>query len=210
MTAHAEGVSSSYKLLFMDMHTQQLRRQINAQRRSQPIDVATESASKICNSLCKLRAIHRAKSIGIYLAAFGEVNCDGFMERMLSREKSLFAPILRKNQLLFAPLHLNTVLRHNQFGIAEPVYKSSQLRKPSELDVVITPLVAFDTHLNRLGMGGGYYDRSFAFKKRRNHLNRPRMIGLAYSFQRIDALSPQTWDVPLDVAITEKESYGSY
>lgn len=194
----------------MNLDTQQLRRQINAQRRSQPFDIASESSLTICDSLCKLRAIHRAQSIGIYLAEFGEVDCSRFMDQMMARKKSLFAPILRKNQLLYAPLRPGTTLRHNRFGISEPVYTENQLRRPSQLDVVITPLVAFDAHLNRLGMGGGYYDRSFAFKKRRNHWHKPRLIGVAYSFQRVDALNAQPWDVPLDVAITQKESYGSY
>ena len=79
-----------------------------------------------------------------------------------------------------------------------------------QLDVVIAPLVAFDESLNRLGMGGGYYDRTFAFRKRARVLRRPVLIGVAYSFQRVDRLQPENWDVPLDVVITEKESYGSY
>ena len=193
----------------MNADKQALRRHINAQRRAQPADSIAESSLAICKTLCAMQPFRRAQSIAIYLANFGEVDCGAFMGQMIARGKSLYAPILRKNRLLFAPLHPDTPLHTNRFGIAEPVYKTIQLRTPSQLDVVITPLIAFDDELNRLGMGGGYYDRSFAFKKRRRHWRRPLMIGLGYSFQRVTTLSPQYWDVPIDVAITEKESYGS-
>ena len=193
----------------MNADTQTLRRHIKAKRLAQPAESIAASSLAICKSLCRMQPVRRARSIAIYLADFGEVDCGGFMGQMIERKKSLYAPILRKNRLLFAPLRPNTPLQANRFGIAEPVYTTSELRTPSQLDVVITPLVAFDAKLNRLGMGGGYYDRSFAFKKRRQHWRRPLMIGVGYSFQHVAALFPQVWDVPLDVAITEKESYGS-
>lgn len=194
----------------MNMDTQLLRRQMIARRRAQSVEHAAACSLTICHSLSQARVIKRAQSIAIYLADFGEVDCSSFIERMLVRRKSVYAPILRKNRLVFAPLHPDTPLRYNRYGIAEPDYTSSKLRTASQLDVVITPLVAFDARLNRLGMGGGYYDRSLAFKKRRLSWRRPLMIGVAYSFQRVDALPVQTWDIPLDVVITEKESYGSY
>jgi len=194
----------------MNADTRQLRRSINAKRLAQPAESIAESSLAICKTLCRMQPVRRAESIAIYLADFGEVDCGAFMGQMIARKKSIYAPILRKNRLLFAPLRPNTPLQANRFGIAEPVYTTSELRTPSQLDVVITPLVAFDAQLNRLGMGGGYYDRSFAFKKHRQHWRRPLMIGVGYSFQHVLALRPQAWDVPLDVAVTEKESYGSY
>lgn len=119
-------------------------------------------------------------------------------------------PVLRKNRLLFAPWDDSSDWEENRYGIPEPLCRHRDLLTPRQLDVVVVPLVAFDDSLNRLGMGGGYYDRTFAFRKRAGALRRPLLIGVAYSFQRVDALQAQSWDVPLDVVITEKESYGSY
>jgi 5-formyltetrahydrofolate cyclo-ligase len=68
---------------------------------------------------------------------------------------------------------------------------------------VLAPLVAFDRSGNRLGMGGGYYDRSFAYLRHRVHWRRPRLIGYAYGFQEVQALERAHWDVPLSGVVTE-------
>jgi 5-formyltetrahydrofolate cyclo-ligase len=75
------------------------------------------------------------------------------------------------------------------------------------LDVILMPLVAFDGQGNRLGMGAGYYDRTLAFLRHRRHWRKPRIIGLAYEFQRMPALPAEPWDVPLDGIITEAGFY---
>jgi 5-formyltetrahydrofolate cyclo-ligase len=75
------------------------------------------------------------------------------------------------------------------------------------LDLVLAPLVAFDAHGNRLGMGGGFYDRSFAYLLRHTRWLRPRLIGLAYDFQRQSRLPSQAWDVPLQAIATDQHLY---
>ncbi len=194
----------------MTANTSQIRQFMRAQRTSLCADEITAASLAITDKLCQLPQLKRANNIAVYLAAFGEVDCSLFIERMHARGKMLFSPILRKNRMLFAPLLANAAMHLNHYGMLEPVYTSSALKPPKELQAVITPLVAFDSHLNRVGMGGGYYDRSFAFKKYRTHWRSPRLIGVAYSFQHVDRLSAQCWDVPLDAVITEKECYGSH
>ena len=76
-----------------------------------------------------------------------------------------------------------------------------------ELDLILAPLVGFDTHGNRLGMGGGYYDRTFAYLKHRLHWQKPRLIGLAYELQRVADLANHAWDVPLQSVVTEQHIY---
>jgi 5-formyltetrahydrofolate cyclo-ligase len=122
----------------------------------------------------------------------------------------IFLPVLTGRQLIFAPLNKHTQLRRNRYQILEPVYTRNKCIRPRDLDVVIVPLVAFDQSGNRIGMGGGFYDRTFAFMKHRATLKRPLLVGVAYDFQRVSGLQTQTWDVPMHVVITEKESYGSY
>jgi 5-formyltetrahydrofolate cyclo-ligase len=68
-------------------------------------------------------------------------------------------------------------------------------------------LVGFDRACHRLGMGAGFYDRSLAFLQQRRHWRRPRLIGLAHECQRVEALAPKPWDIPLDAVITEAAIY---
>jgi 5-formyltetrahydrofolate cyclo-ligase len=65
------------------------------------------------------------------------------------------------------------------------------------------PLVGFDPRGNRIGMGKGYYDRALSFRRRQQHWKTPRLVGLAFECQRVDALPARAHDVPLDALVTE-------
>ena len=91
-----------------------------------------------------------------------------------------------------------------RLGINEPSSKGSSL-SAQHLDAVLMPLVAFDRNGNRLGMGGGFYDRCFSFKLRKNNFKRPLMVGLAHRFQETETVFADPWDVPLDAIITDRE-----
>lgn len=110
-----------------------------------------------------------------------------------------------KQKLWFAKFSPTDKLAYNRFGIPEPVRR--RLIKPCALDLVLTPLVAFDCNGHRVGMGGGYYDRSFAFLRRRHHWRKPRLLGLAYELQKLARIIPNDWDVPLDAVATEARIY---
>ena len=105
--------------------------------------------------------------------------------------------------LLFAPWRPGDPLVSNQYGIPEPDVEASSLLPPESMALVVLPLLGFTRTGQRLGMGGGYYDRSFAF--RRHAKSAPWLVGAAYSFQQLDALATQEWDVPLDAIATEQE-----
>jgi 5-formyltetrahydrofolate cyclo-ligase len=72
---------------------------------------------------------------------------------------------------------------------------------------LLLPLVGFDETGNRLGMGGGYYDRTLSYLRQRKHWRRPRLVGIAHECQKVDALAPSPWDVPLDMIVTEERVY---
>ena len=78
------------------------------------------------------------------------------------------------------------------------------------MDLLFLPLVAFDTHGNRMGMGGGFYDRSLAFLQQKNGLKKPVLAGLAHEIQKVEQLLTQNWDIPLDFVITEKQLYRTF
>jgi len=129
------------------------------------------------------------------------------MQLLRGNARQVFLPVLHGSGLWFFPYKDNTPLEPNRYGILEPRL-SARARCPArELDIVLMPLVAFDPSGNRLGMGGGYYDRTFAYLDARAIWKRPLLIGIAYEFQRVASLPSQTWDVPLDGVATEKQLY---
>ena len=98
-------------------------------------------------------------------------------------------------------------MRPNRFGILEPYVSQRVCLDPTRLDWIFVPLVAFDSLGHRLGMGGGYYDASLAVLRLRTHWHKPRLVGLAYEFQRIDHLAEDKWDVPLHGVLTNERFY---
>jgi len=124
----------------------------------------------------------------------------------LQRKVACYLPVLqplRRGHLHFVRYRDQERTRRNRFGIAEPRLKPGNIADPWTLDIIFLPLVAFDREGNRLGMGGGYYDRTLASLRQRTR-RRPRLIGLAYSSQEVPSLTPSPWDVGMDAVVTEK------
>jgi len=150
------------------------------------------------NSVTALNEFQTARHIAVYIAMDGEIDPAELIAHARTAGKTLYLPVLEHADdgiLEFAPWQPETPLYPNRFRIPEPRVSAESLRAAQDLDLVLTPLVAFDVHGNRLGMGGGYYDRSFAFLK--TGVRKPLLIGLAYEFQRVSVLPAEPWDVPL-------------
>jgi 5-formyltetrahydrofolate cyclo-ligase len=169
------------------------------------LDPATRAhaSARVCRALAATGAFHRARRLAVYLSRGGEVDLTALVIRAWKAGKRCYLPVVERGRLRFLPYAPDTVLRPNRFGIPEPAETASRQVPASALDLVVLPLVAFDAAGNRLGMGGGYYDRTFAFSHRRLRWRRPVLIGAAYGFQRVPALAVSPWDVPLDAAATE-------
>jgi 5-formyltetrahydrofolate cyclo-ligase len=106
--------------------------------------------------------------------------------------------------MTFAPLR--PPMRANRYGIPEPTGLRGSL-SARWLDLMIVPLVAFDTTGTRLGSGTGYYDRALSYRSLRQNWRRPRLIGIAYDFQRVDSLERKPWDIPLGLIATDRTIY---
>jgi 5-formyltetrahydrofolate cyclo-ligase len=109
--------------------------------------------------------------------------------------------VITRSRMRFAELDLGARLGTNFFGILEP--DPSRLIDPRQLDLVLTPLVAFDDDGVRIGVGRGYYDRCFRFLRARRTWRRPKLLGVAYELQHLAVIPPEPWDVPLWGAVTE-------
>jgi 5-formyltetrahydrofolate cyclo-ligase len=141
------------------------------------------------------------QKIAIYLPNNGEIDTKYLQEFLKNQEISTYLPVLDDKSLNFAKIGEN--FRNNQYGILEPV--STEVISAEQLDILFMPLVGFDKNKNRIGMGGGYYDRTLAFKKEQKMIKKPMLIGLAFDCQQVEKLDVQDWDVPLDTIITPSQ-----
>ncbi len=151
----------------------------------------------------------RARAIALYLPNDGEIDPRALAQVVWRQRKQCYLPVLHpilENRLWFVEFRPDSALRRNRFRILEPDISHQSLRPAWSLSLVLLPLVAFDEQGGRLGMGGGFYDRTFAFSLRRTAL-RPRLVGLAHDFQRVGSLDIKAWDVPLEAVATEKKIY---
>jgi len=150
-----------------------------------------------------------ARHISLYLVRDGEIDPAGFMHWAFTQAKHCYLPVLdvRSAQAMkFAEVTPDSQFSPNRYGIPEPVVDAAELISAERLDVVLVPLVAFDFNGNRVGMGGGFYDRTLEFTRRQPYDQRPKLIGLAHEFQYSDAIEPSSWDIPLDGIATEKRA----
>lgn len=159
----------------------------------------------LARRLWRLGQIQRAQHIGIYLAVDQEISLEVFMKGAARRNKHLYAPVLRGDSLRFAALRSGMTLTPNRFGILEPSGES--YIDARSLDLVLTPLVAFDDRGVRLGMGGGFYDRCFEFLAAREKWWKPKLVGVGYEHQHVKDIDAEAWDVRLWCAVTESDSY---
>lgn len=148
-----------------------------------------------------------AQRIAFYQVADGEIDPRMLLDLALSEGKSCFLPVIRQDNpefVSFAPYDANTELVPNKWGIAEP--PTSEGISPTNFDVVFVPLVAFSKDCFRMGMGQGFYDRTFSFKIF-NRRSSPMLVGLAHECQLIDSFPVESWDVRLDAVATERKIY---
>ena len=131
-----------------------------------------------------------------------EVNTWEIIARAWAMKKRVFAPVIEKNaQMQFREIGADSELKRNRYGLFEP--DDGHIVSARMLDIVLTPVVAFDEQNNRVGMGGGYFDRTFAFLRHRNDWLHPKIIGLAFACQKVEKIPPNPWDIRLFRAITD-------
>ena len=129
------------------------------------------------------------------------------MESGSAQGKQFYLPILKGESMFFAPWAPGDQLVKKGFGLLEPEVNSASYIEPRDLDLVLAPLVVFDHQCNRIGQGGGYYDRTFAHKKLSQSFVSPVLMGVAHDTQRDDQLCPQSWDVALEFVVTDSRVY---
>jgi 5-formyltetrahydrofolate cyclo-ligase len=194
---------------------QELRCTICARRSDLSKVIQQNAATKIVAIIKKLPVFKISKFIAVYSAFNNEVNLQSLICNIWQEQKWCYLPLVEHDQMLFVQYEQGDKLIKNRFGILEPLFNVKKVIKPENLDLVIVPLVGFDENGNRLGTGGGYYDRTFAFKKQQcrevkgEGYSKPCLLGVAYETQKLASLTSKDWDVSMDMVITERQVYST-
>ena len=186
-----------------------LRSTIRQQRRQLSPHQQHQHSQLLTQQLCKHPLFLRSRRIACYLAEDGEIDPHLIIEKAWRSGKQVFLPVLPPmgKSLFFAPYQPDSELTANRFNILEPAAPHHEWIRARQLNLILLPLVVFDPMGNRLGMGGGYYDRSLQFTRHRKQWHSPHLIGLAHDLQKVPQLPSETWDVPLNLIATELSIY---
>lgn len=188
---------------------QQLRRDLRSRRRALSPQQQRRASRKLCRNLLASRELRDARSIALYWPNDGEIDPRSLQPAVARMNKGCYLPVLHPilgNRLWFLRLDRDTPMVRNRFGIPEPSLRRAASRPAWALDVVLMPLVGFTPEGDRLGMGGGFYDRTFAFLGQPGQ-HAPRLIGLAHECQRVATMPTASWDVPMNAIVTDQGYY---
>lgn len=180
-----------------------LRQLLRARRRALGAAGRAAAAHAITRHVAATRWLQGARPIGLYVSVGLEVSTEALRALARRRRCPVYLPRIsnyRARAMLFARDHGELAL-FNRHGIPEP--GTAQIMPARSLSVVLMPLLGFDGAGTRLGSGAGYYDRVFAFRRRRHSWHRPLLVGVAFACQRVDHIELGRHDVPLDAIVTE-------
>lgn len=188
----------------------QLRRMLRKARRALTASQQRQAARGLYKQLAQQPLFRRARHISLYLPTDGEIDPRLLLRAAQRRGKATYLPVLSawpRTKMVFQRIRPGEKLKLNRFRILEPRHNLARQRKVWALDLVLLPLVGFDDVGGRLGMGGGFYDRSLAYLARRHDWRKPTLLGLAHECQKVQRLAQASWDVPLQGTVTDKAWY---
>ncbi len=184
----------------------QIRQQVRAARQALTPLQQQQAAAQLASLALNTPHIQAASRIAVYLTHDGELSTHLLIDALWQAGKQLYLPLLHPfcpGYLLFQRYQPDTPMQTNKFGIAEPKPDVSALLLPAELDMILLPLVAFDAQGQRLGMGGGFYDRTLASIPA--DAVKPLRVGLAHQCQQVPQVPVERWDLPLPAVMTPEK-----
>jgi 5-formyltetrahydrofolate cyclo-ligase len=183
------------------MSRKTLREKLRAQRRAIGSLQRLQASRLVADQVDRAFHLRAGQRIALYSALAEEIDSAPLIELADARGCEIYLPRIERRTHRMRFVAASEATRANHLGIAEPL--GSQVCGARWLDLVFLPLVGFDDHGMRLGMGGGYYDRAFAFRNLRKTWRGPKLIGIAYAFQHVPMIEPAAHDVKLDAVVTE-------
>jgi len=188
----------------------QLRRVLRQRRRALSRSQQRLAARNLYRQLAQSPQFRRARHIALYLPNDGEIDPRPLLREAQRRGKATYLPVLKRwprTKMSFQRVHPHESMTRNRFRIAEPQDLPARQRKVWTLDLVLLPLVGFDEQGGRLGMGGGFYDRSLAYRQLRKNWHKPTLLGVAHECQKVDRLALASWDIRLQGVVTDRRWY---
>ncbi len=188
-----------------DDERRRLRAELRARRQALGAAERIAAAQALVARLEQIPEYLTDRRVAGYWAVAGELPLLALMQGLRTRGQDYYLPVVEGESLRFAPWRPGIEIATNRYGIPEPVVAAAELLAPEQMDVVLLPLLGFDRQGHRLGFGGGYYDRSFAFLRDRSDIGKPVLVGIGYASQEVDAIEAMPWDVRLDYVASERE-----
>lgn len=181
-----------------------MRASLAAQRRALTPAARAAAAHQVARNVDRALHLKSHWRIAVYASLPQELDTTPLIELARRRGCRIYLPRIdrqrRARGMRF--IEMQGALRCNRLGIDEP--EGSEFLGARWLDLVFLPLVGFDAQGLRLGTGGGFYDRAFAFRRFRRAWHAPRLVGLGYAFQQLERITPAAHDVLMDAVITDK------
>jgi 5-formyltetrahydrofolate cyclo-ligase len=179
-----------------------MRRDARRRRDTMPDPDRAGASGRIADRITHMPIFVRSRLIACYLSTGSEVDTSAIILRAWRMKKRIFVPDTRGGgKLTFREIRPDSEFANGPFGIQEPI--GGSVLAASSFDLVIVPVVAFDSNHHRIGMGGGYYDRTFSFLRHRKLFLKPKLVGVAFDCQQVDKITPNPWDIRLFRIITE-------
>lgn len=196
----------------MNINRANLRQKIRKRRQNlSKIEQEIAAEQLKVNFIQHLKRYNTTKSsqVALYLSNESELDTSLLIKELWTKNHLVYLPVIHPfngTTLYFQRYEENSPMRANRYAILEPKLNCSQICPLQDLDYLLMPLVAFDSHGNRLGMGGGFYDKTLA-RYHNENWQKPQLIGLAHQCQHVESLPVEPWDVPLNFIITPHKIY---
>ncbi|MFD0966236.1 5-formyltetrahydrofolate cyclo-ligase [Seminibacterium arietis] len=145
---------------------------------------------------------HGCQTVALYLSFDSEISTESLIKKLWQEKINVTLPVLHpfsRGNLLFLKYQSDTIMQKNRYGILQPKLNVQNVVPLEQIDIIFTPLVAFDKNGNRIGMGGGFYDRTLQHWQQKSFLP----VGLAHRCQQLDNLPTEIWDIPLAMVLTD-------
>lgn len=188
----------------------EIRQTIRKRRQNISSGESTRAGIALTKQIINHPVYKTSQNIACFISFDGEIDTQPLIQRIWQDKKNAFLPKLKPNKpnrLWFMPYQPQDKLVRNHLGIPEVNLSVNHAIRISKLDLILMPLVAFDTTGNRLGMGGGFYDATLAYFHEEKSLKQPSLCGLAFEQQKTDKIPTDPWDIKLDGIFTEKKYY---
>ena len=181
-----------------------LRKEISLKRKNLSKKERLESEESLVQLWESVGDSYKKNKVALYWPINGEVATNALISYFFSNGSKCFLPVISNNEenklIDFALFEEQSRLVKNRFGIPEP--NKSKIIDLNQLDIIFLPCVCFDSRGNRIGMGGGFYDKTLSYLSKKE---KTKLIILAYDFQEVESCLPESHDIKADACLTPNQ-----